>query len=433
MADQQTRAVASMPDQGLVTDDAEIARLAQIGTIEYERQREGAAERLGLRLSVLDAVVARIRGDASANGNVPVLDTAPWLEPVDGAVLLDELTTTIRKYVVLEPGTPDATAVWILHTHAIDAFSISPRLGITSALQGSGKTTLLDVLSCLVRRPMVTVNTTAAAVFRLVDMMAPTLLIDEADTFLTNNHTLRGILNSGHRRNSANVFRAGQMFSTWASAAIAMNGRLPTTLEDRSIQIRLQRRRKDEVIAPFRLDQTKDLDRLSRMAARWAVDNLDRLTAADPDVPRVLENREADNWRPLLTIADVAGREWPKRARQIAESLSLSKRGTEQSHEVMLLEDIYAITRRSAERLPSGELAVALAQLEGRPWGEWKGGKPITKKAIASLLAPFKITPVEMRIGQQVLRGYHLEQFEDAFARYVSVAIDQSATPLQTV
>ena len=97
----------------------------------------------------------------------------------------------------------------------------------------------------------------------------------------------------------------------------------------------------------------------------------------------------------------------------------------------MLLEDIYAITRHCPDRLTSGELAMGLAELEDRPWGEWKGGKPITKTAIAALLAPFKIAPVEMRMGRQVLRGYRIDQFEDAFARYVSDAIDQSATPLQ--
>ena len=157
------------------------------------------------------------------------------------------------------PGAAEATAVWIVHTHAIDAFPISPRLGVTSAVMRCGKTTLLDVLSGLVRRPMATVNTTAAGVYRLVDMMAPTLLIDEADTFLNKNVALRGILNSGHRRNSAHVFRAGRLYSTWAPAAIAMIGRLPGTLDDRSIPIRLQRRRKDEVIATFRLDRPQDL------------------------------------------------------------------------------------------------------------------------------------------------------------------------------
>jgi Protein of unknown function (DUF3631) len=90
---------------------------------------------------------------------------------------------------------------------------------------------------------------------------------------------------------------------------------------------------------------------------------------------------------------------------------------------VILLQDIYTLFEdKLADRLLSGELATALAKLEGRPWGEWKGARPISPKAVANLLAPFRIAPIEMRIGSRVLRGYRIEQFEDAFARYVAAA-----------
>ena len=62
-----------------------------------------------------------------------------------------------------------------------------------------GKTTLLDVLGRLVRRPLPTANVTSSAVFRVVEAYRPTLLVDEADTFLRDNDELRGIINSGHR------------------------------------------------------------------------------------------------------------------------------------------------------------------------------------------------------------------------------------------
>jgi len=179
------------------------------------------------------------------------------------------------EYVVLEDDAAEAVALWVLHTHALEAFLISPRLAITSVVMRSGKTTLVDILSRLARNPLTTVNATAAAIFRLVDAFRPTLLIDEADTFRTRNSELRGILNSGYRRNSAFVMRADAIYSTWAPVAVAMIGRLPATLEDRSLVVRLKRRRPDEVIAPFRFDQTEGLGQLARMAARWAADNLE--------------------------------------------------------------------------------------------------------------------------------------------------------------
>jgi hypothetical protein len=256
---------------GPVNSDIEVKRLAGLSPIEYERQREEVAKRLGVRLQTLDRLVQQARAQAGANPEdllLPEIASSPWPEQVAGAVLLDEMTAGIRQHVTLEKGAAEATALWTVHTHALDASATSPRLAITSPVMKCGKTTLLDVVACLVRRPMTTVNTTPAAMYRLVDRKAPTLLIDEADTFLTKNAPLRGILNSGYRKNSAFVMRADEIFSTWAAVAIAMIGRLPSTLEDRSILVRLQRRRADEPNTSFRQDQTDDLKRLGRMAAR---------------------------------------------------------------------------------------------------------------------------------------------------------------------
>ena len=55
----------------------------------------------------------------------------------------------------------------------------------------------------------------------------------------------------------------------------------------------------------------RQLDLLRRRAARWVADHLPALQAADPAVPDELDDRQADNWRPLLAIADEAGGEWP--------------------------------------------------------------------------------------------------------------------------
>jgi putative DNA primase/helicase len=344
----------------------------------------------------------------------------PWPTSVQGSALLNALSETIQHHVVLEKGAAETVALWTLHTHAIDAFAITPRLVISSVVPRCGKTTLLDIQGRLVRRPLTTVNATAAAIFRVVDAVQPTLLIDEADTFLGKTSDMRGIINSGYRRNSAYVIRVDGRYSTWAAVAIAMIGRPPATIEDRAISVRMKRRRQDEKIVPLRLDRMDQFTPLARMCARWAADNIDQLINCDPTMPICLQNREADNWRPLLAIADAAGGDWPDRARKIAELIALSNRSTEQSAGIVLLCDIFQFFGdQSVHRASSSELAVFLAGLDGRPWADWKAGKPITPRSIANLLAPFNIVPSEMRVGQQVLRGYHRAQFEDAFARYV--------------
>jgi len=83
-------------------------------------------------------------------------------------------------------------------------------------------------------------NISSAALYRVIEK-GPTLLVDEADFFLPDNEELRGVLNSGHTRATAFVLRVNretgevERFSTWAPKALALIGKLPATLSDRSV------------------------------------------------------------------------------------------------------------------------------------------------------------------------------------------------------
>ncbi|MCH7551041.1 MAG: DUF3631 domain-containing protein, partial [Proteobacteria bacterium] len=57
----------------------------------------------------------------------------------------------------------------------------------------------------------------------------------------------------------------------------------------------------------MRIDRSDGLNEVARRAARWAVDNQSALHEADPNTPDALHDRAADNWRPLLAIADCVG------------------------------------------------------------------------------------------------------------------------------
>ena len=415
--------------QAVIDDDAEIGRLAKLGTLEYERERKEAAKRLNVRPSILDRLVAAERhefdDDEKQGRTLSLREPEPWPEPINGADLLGELSTAIRGHVVMPDWAADTVALWAAHTHLADCFGISPRLAIKSPEKGCGKTTLLDALSRIVVRPLPTANATAAAIFRVVEVHRPTLLIDEADTFLSENEELRGILNSGHRQGGSVIRTVGEdfeprAFSTYAACAIALIGKLPGTIADRSVPIELRRRRADEPVEPFRFDRTERLDRLARKLARWAADVADCIRETDPDVPAGVFNRAADNWRPLLAIADAAGGEWPGRARRAVQYIGAAAAGDEQSVRVTLLSDIRATFReRRQDRLSSAELVEALVAIEGRQWAEWKAGKPITANGLARVLAPFGIKPGTIRTSVGTPKGYQLAQFEDAFVRYL--------------
>ena len=235
---------------------------------------------------------------------------------------------------------------------------------------------------------------------------------------------MRGVLNSGHNRHAAWVIRTvGDdhepcRFGTWAPKAIALIGRLPATLGSRAIHIELRRFADGEHVKPLRGDRLGHLEPLRRKAWRWASDHADQLADADPTMPSTLRGRVADNWRHLIAIADVAGGEWPLRARQAAETLSAGR--SEQSAGIMLLEDLRALFgERSADRLASADIVVALGNLEHRPWPEWKAGKPITARQLARLLEPFGVSPNSIRFGTGTIKGYLLSQFDEPFRRYL--------------
>jgi hypothetical protein len=355
----------------------------------------------------------------------------PWPHPVNGAELLDYVCRAIRRYLVVPEGSAETMALWALHTHAFDCFTHSPRLAITSPEKGCGKTTALEVLRELVARPLPTSNVTVAAVFRTVEIAGPTLLIDEADTFLKENEELRGILNSGHRKGTPIIRTVGddyepRQFSTWAPAAIAMIGQLPATLDDRSVRIRLRRRKPSERIDGFRSDRADHLKELARKAARWTADNAAEFASADPDMGALL-NRAADNWRPLFALADAAGSEWSTLVRQVAQGTEAARE--DQSVTIKLLSDIReTILSRPGDRIGSTELTSLLGLMEGRPRAEWRNGKPMTAAALARVLTPFGIIPTTMRDGPNTFKGYRYSDFDDAFSSYL---VDQSVTPSQ--
>jgi putative DNA primase/helicase len=422
---------------------ADISRLAKLPFIAYEGERRTVARRYCIRLSSLDRIIENARwaaggGDGRQGTAIQFPEPPCWPGPVEGAALLANLSSGIRRYVVMDERAADAAALWVLHTYLLEATNITPRLVVVSPEKRCGKTTMLDVLQCLVWRPLAAANVSTASVFRIVETHRPTLLIDEADAFLHQREELRGILNSGHRRGGTVLRVVGdehepRAFSTFSACAIASIGRLPATLEDRSIVISLRRRRPDEGIVSFRLDRTDDLRVLARQAVRWATDNVESVKAADPDTPSSLYNRAADNWHTLFAISDTAGGEWPQRTRRAALHLS-SIAGDDQSIGATLLSDIRDIFAAcGADRLTSEDIVERLADIEGRPWAEWNHCKLISKHSLARLLKPFGIAPCVFRMGGKTPRGYQRSQFEETFTRYLpSDGGEQTATVQQT-
>jgi putative DNA primase/helicase len=391
------------------------ARNTLLRTVRVKARRKGAAKRLHVRAPILDRLVKAKRpttDDGKQGRAISFPEPEPWPDSVDGAELLDGIAAAIRSHVVLAEHARDTAALWVVHAYLTDCFLVSPRLCVRSPTKGCGKTLLLDVLERLVLRSLKTANVTSSAIFRVVESYRPTLLVDEADTFVRDNDELRGVLNSGHRKGGTVLRTVGddhepRSFATYSACAIALIGALPETLHDRSVVVDLKRRLPSEKVEPFRPDRADHLDILARKAARWAADNAERIAAADPAMPAGIVNRAADNWRPLLAIAETAGSEWGERAREAAEA-SRSAEGDDGSRLELLLGDIRDVSAGEFE-MPSADLVAELVALEGRPWAELgKSRKPLTQNRLARMLRPLGIAPRYIGPETARVRGYVL-------------------------
>lgn len=345
--------------------------------------------------------------------------------------LLDELAGFVRRFVVMSEAQADAVALWIVHTHTFEAAEQTPYIAISSAEKRSGKTRLLEVLELLVARPWLTGRVTAAVLARKVDAERPTLLLDESDAAFKGEkeyaEALRGLLNTGHRRGGKSTVCVGQGaelsykdFSTYCAKAIAGIGKLPDTVADRSLPIRLERRAPDERAERFhRRDVVLEVEPLR--AALGQLDTVEMVVSleiARPVLPSELDDRAQDAGEPLLAIADQAGGDWPDRARRALVELHGGRELDDESAGVRLLADIQtAFAER--DRIATADLLAALHALDEAPWGDWYG-KPLSARKLAEKLRPYGVHSRTVRYDDgSTPKGFLREQFEGTWSRYI--------------
>jgi hypothetical protein len=343
------------------------------------------------------------------------------------ATLIDEVAEFIARFVAISAEARDAITLWVVHAHCLDAFESTPRLALISPVKQSGKTRTLEVIELLVPNPMNVVNTTSAALFRQVVAERPTLLMDEADTYLSpeaakQHEELRAFVNAGHRR-SAKAWRCVgepakmrvEAFPAFCALAIAGIGDLPETVIDRSVVVRMKRRAPDERIEPFRARKVEpEGAKLRARLVAWGKRNAKRL--GEPEMPDGVVDRAADVWEALLAIADVVGGTWPERARVACVKLNADRATSDVDPGIRLLADIRSVFR--LDRLRSEQLVELLVGVEESTWAHLRRG-PLTPSGLARRLRPFDIRPDSVRFGDNTFKGYIRTWFEDAWKRYL--------------
>jgi hypothetical protein len=367
----------------------------------------------------------------------------------DGMGLAQDIADELKRFVIVNLHQRVAIVLWVLFSYLIDVFDFAPRLAITSPEMGCGKSTLIEFLSSLAHRAITCSSISSAAIYRIIEMYKPTLLMDEQDLKKgqpdESAEERRKVLNSGHKRSTAFVIRVvgddlePRRFSTFTPIAHASIGEVQATLMDRAVPIAMQRKTPNEHVESMRSsgkDARRNAARLVEIKGRivkWTSDHSDAIAQAEPGLPEVLSSRQADNWSPLVAIADCLGVEWGALARAAAVAIS-GKNTNDRTIGALLLKDLRQLFQQQAKvqsedlreiGLSSAFIVEKLGAMEERPWSEWgRNRRPISPRQLAVLLSPFAIVPVKLRIGESTPNGYRFKAFEDVFSRYTPTPED---------
>ena len=120
------------------------------------------------------------------------------------ADLLQEIQAFIHKRLDISPAFERIATQYVLLTWIFDRLNELPYLRARGDY-GSGKSRFLQVIGSLCYRPIFTAGaTTTSPIFRILDQVRGTLILDEADfNFSDSKHDLVKILNTGFQKGTA--------------------------------------------------------------------------------------------------------------------------------------------------------------------------------------------------------------------------------------
>ena len=389
---------------------------------------------------LVDSAVRLQRKKSKQEQDAPIPET-------DGARVLND-ALTYQKRFVRYPSEHAAVAhtLWIAHTHMMDAWESTPRLAFLSAEPTSGKTRSLEISEPMVPNAVSTVNASAAYLFRKAgsDEGQPTVAFDEIDTIFgpkaKEHEDIRGFINAGHRRGATygRCVMHGSNATTedtpvYAAVAVAGLGWLPDTRLARSIIIRMRRRLRTERVEPYRRrDHAPQAKEIGSRLAGWASTVIEVAKGMRPEMPAGVEDRAADCWEPLLVVADLAGSQWPKLAREAAVAFVVAGQNKPPASlylrclgdtRTVCWKNLTAVAQSRPKGLPTRRMLEDMYALDDAPWGAFNKGEAYTSSQLSECLSVYGVESDYLRPhpSQPHLkaRGYKLRDLADAWRRYL--------------
>jgi hypothetical protein len=191
----------------------------------------------------------------------------------------------------------------------------------------------------------------------------------------------------------------------------------------RSIVIPMKRRRQGQKVEPYRRRVNgPQAQELSERIGQFAEGIRELVSGAWPELPEGIEDRDADIWEPILSIADAAGGHWPQTARDAAIYMVAKAKEKPATLGIKLLADIREVLGTDP-RISTNDLLHRLHALEMSPWAHLKG-EPIDSRFLANTLGKYDIpTNNTVKIDGKSVKGYQAHHFYDAFERYLTTPV----------
>jgi Protein of unknown function (DUF3631) len=352
--------------------------------------------------------------------------------------LVAELSGYLRKYVVMSSAQTLLVALWVIHTHCMKAVEQTPYLTVTSPEPQCGKSRLIDATRLLCPRPWVAITPSEAVVYRKIDSDAPTLFLDEIDLIFNprsadRHEHLRALLNAGHRRGSTVPRCIGSSnkvvnFNTFCPKLLAGMGTLPDTIADRSVPIRLQRRKDDEKVARFFEREANPVaTTLREEIEAWATDKtIARLRKARPQMPDELSDRMQEGCEILVATADELGCGDDARA-ALVEVFGTERLDQQESLRIRLLADVKSVfeqqdakARKPLRQISTKTLLRRLCEIDDAPWRHYYGRR-LEPRDLAALLRQYGIHSTLIRVPKKEnpMKGYKRDDFYEPWKRYL--------------
>lgn len=331
--------------------------------------------------------------------------------------VLEGIREVYDKYVIFpSDAARDVATLWVAHSWAHRYFSATPRIFFNANEPASGKTRAAEVTANMGPSFYESGNAQPSMIYTILRDVnnGPTFFFDETDktwgTYGTKKQKeeLVRILNTGfHRDKETLIGRSGNYVKAPVSCPVVFAGlgdSLPRDLMTRTIKVTMRKVSDDqsESLEEFTSENYElDFLRIHEALEIWARDFAPYLDLIAPDVP--FRDRRKEAWRPLISIASLAGDEWENRAVRAAKVIEA---GGSVPMSTLLLFDVETILRGDEF---SGRDFVFTEEIQshltsGFGWDE----KFVQARVFSNILRPHGVEPTHGSVDNVKGRGYRV-------------------------